>query len=84
MASRRDLKKKITYVAGNLFMASLIEGVDREAVVDSVRRVLELVPRVSHTEPGNVKGYYQKLKEDLDQEVALVAQELDKAIAKEN
>lgn len=84
MASRRDLKKKITYVAGNLFMASLIEGVDREAVVDSVRRVLELVPRVSHTEPGNVKGYYRKLKEDLDQEVALVAQELDKAIAKEN
>lgn len=78
MASRRVLKKKITYIAGELFMASLIEGVDRETVINAVHNVLALLPRVSHTEPGNVKGFYKKLKEDLEKEVTVVADEVAK------
>lgn len=79
MASRRDLKKKITYIASDLFLASLMEGVNREVVIEAVHNVLTLVPRISHTEPGNVKGFYKNLKEDLDEEIKTVADELAKA-----
>lgn len=79
MASRKDLKKKIQYIAGDLFLASLIEGVNREVVIDAVHNVLALVPRISHTEPGNVKGFYKKLREDLNKEVEKVSAELAKA-----
>lgn len=78
MASRRDLKKRITYIASDLFLASLVEGVDREVVANAVHNVLSLVNRVSHTEPGNVKGFYKKLNEDLNKEIQVVADELAK------
>ena len=32
MASRRNLKKKITNIASDLFLVSLMEGVNREVV----------------------------------------------------
>ncbi|EJX08722.1 hypothetical protein EVA_03158 [gut metagenome] len=70
------MKKKITYIAGDLFLASLVEGVNREVVVEAVHNVLALVPRISHTEPGNVKGFYQKLHQDLNKEVQTVADQL--------
>ena len=76
MASRKNLKKQIQYIAGDLFMASLIEGVNRETIIESVHNVLALIPRISHTQPGNVKGYYKKLREDLNKEVEKVAAEL--------
>lgn len=78
MASRKDLKKRLTVIAGELFMASLIEGVNREKVIEAVHNVLALVPRISHTEPGNVKGFYKKLNEDLNKEIQVVANELTK------
>ncbi len=78
MASRRDLKKKLTYIASDLFMASLVEGVNREVVITAIHNVLALVPRISHTEPGNVKGFYKKLHEDLNKEIKTVADELAK------
>ena len=59
MASRRNLKKKITYIASDLFFATLMEGVNREAVIHAIHNVLALIPRISHTEPGNVKGFYK-------------------------
>ena len=80
MASRRDLKKKISYIASDLFLASLVEGVDRESVINSVHNVLALVPRISHTEPGNVKGFYKKLYADLNKEIEAVAAELNKVV----
>lgn len=79
MASRRALKKRITYIASDLFLASLIEGVNREVVINAIHNVLALVPRISHTEPGNVKGFYKKLKEDLNKEIKVVADELAKS-----
>ena len=78
MASRRKLKKQISYIAGDLFLASLVEGVNREVVVEATHEVIELIPRISHTQPGNVKGYYKKLREDLNKEVEKVADELAK------
>lgn len=78
MASRKALKKKISYIASDLFLASLVEGVNRELVVNAIHNVLALVPRISHTEPGNVKGFYKKLHEDLNKEIQTVADELIK------
>lgn len=79
MASRKDLKKKITHIAGDLFLVSLMEGINREVVCNSVHKVVKLIPRISHTEPGNVKGFYKKLNEDLNKEINIVADELAKA-----
>lgn len=81
MANRRQLKKKVTYIAGELFMAGLAEGVDREMVFAAVHNVLALIPRISHTEPGNVKGFYKKLNEDLNKEIQAVADEVAKVKA---
>lgn len=78
MASRRDLKKSISYIAGDIFLASLVEGVNREAVIESMQNVLGMIPRISHTQPGNVKGYYKKLNEDLLKELEKVSAELEK------
>ena len=79
MASRRNLKKKITYIASDLFFATLMEGVNREAVIHAIHNVLALIPRISHSEPGNVKGFYKRLHEDLDKEIKIVADEMEKA-----
>ena len=78
MASRRKLKKQISYIAGDLFLASLVEGVDRAAVIEATHNVINLIPRVSHTQPGNVKGYYKNLNEALNKEIQIVANELAK------
>ena len=78
MASRRKLKKQISYIAGDLFLASLVEGVNREVVIEATHEVIELIPRISHTQPGNVKGYYKNLREALDKEIKIVADELSK------
>ena len=78
MASRRRLKKQISYIAGDLFLASLIEGVNREAIVEATHNVLNLIPRISHTQPGNVKGYYKNLREALNKEIQIVSNELNK------
>jgi len=80
MASRRDLKKKISYIAGDLFLVSLLEGVNREAVIEATHNVINLIPRISHTQPGNVKGYYKKLNEDLAKQVQIVSDELAKTV----
>ena len=78
MASRRDLKKSIHYIADDLLFAAIVEGVNREAVVGAIHNILGLIPRISHTQPGNVKGYYKKLREDLNKEIQVVADELNK------
>ena len=78
MASRRKLKKQISYIAGDLFLASLVEGVNRETVVDAIHNILGLIPRISHTQPGNVKGYYKNLREALNKEIQIVSDELNK------
>ena len=79
MASRRKLKKQISYIAGDLFLASLVEGVNREAVINATHNVLNLIPRISHTQPGNVKCYYKNLREALNKEIQVVSDALNAA-----
>ena len=79
MASRRDLKKSIYYIADDLLFAALVEGVNREVIFEAVNNVLNLIPRISHTQPGNVKGYYKKIYEELDKQIQIVSDELEKS-----
>ena len=77
MASRRDLKKSIHYIANDLLFAAIIEGVNREVIFEAVTNVLNLIPRISHTQPGNVKGYYKKIYEELDKQIQFVSDEVE-------
>ena len=78
MASRRELKKNVNYIAGELFMECLVNslyvpGTDKAKADELMGKILsmqdEFISRISHTEPGNVKGFYKKFREDFNKEV---------------
>lgn len=78
MAKRRTLKKGINYIAGELFAECVfitltLSETDKEkadkVMTDILNMQNEFVSRISHTEPGNVKGFYKKLHEDLNAKV---------------
>lgn len=78
MASRRNLKKNINYIAGELFAECLVNslyvpGTDKQKADELMAEILkmqdEFVSRISHTEPGNVKGFYKKLLSDFNAKV---------------
>ncbi|WP_455590634.1 hypothetical protein [Bacteroides sp.] len=87
MASRRELKKNVNYIAGELFSECLINsmfvpGTDKAKadalLADILSMQSEFVSRISHTEPGNVKGFYKKFRTDFNNKVS----EIIDAIAK--
>ena len=78
MASRRELKKSVNYISGELFAeclvnAMFIPGTDKAKAEDIMAEILkmqdEFVSRISHTEPGNVKGFYKKFRSDFNAKV---------------
>lgn len=86
MASRRDLKKHVNYISEVTVGMCIIEGMSaeaerREAIADLVEKTLNLrsdiISRISHTEPGNVKGFYKKLKEDFNKLIEEVFNKLN-------
>ena len=89
MAKRRELKKNVNYIAGELFSECLINskfipGTDKkkadELMVEIMKMQDEFISRNSHTEPGNVKGFYKKFRSDFNAKV----NEIIDAIAKLN
>lgn len=89
MANRRELKKNVNYIAGELFSECLINslyvpGTDKTKADALMAEVLtmqdEFISRISHTEPGNVKGFYKKFRSDFNNKV----DEIIDAIAKLN
>ncbi|MBO7110786.1 MAG: hypothetical protein J6W18_02425 [Bacteroidaceae bacterium] len=87
MASRRDLKRDISYVIGDIFTECLIykelvPGTDKEAaeklIVDLLRIDNEFITRISHTEPGKAKEYYRTLIKDFQKEISEVIDKLTK------
>ena len=87
MASRRELKKNVNYIAGELFSECLINsmfvpGTDKAKadalLADILSMQSEFVSRISHTEPGNVKGFYKKFRTDFNNKIS----EIIDAIAK--
>ena len=78
MASRKELKKNINYIAGELFTECLVNslyvpGTDKQKADELMAEILkmqdEFISRISHTEPGNVKGFYKKLRADFNAKV---------------
>jgi hypothetical protein len=78
MASRRDLKKNVNYIAGELFAECLVNSLlipdtdkaKADALMAEVLKMQdEFVSRISHTEPGNVKGFYKKFRSDFNAKV---------------
>ena len=83
MASRRELKKTVNYISGELFSECLINsmfvpGTDKAKA--DLKMQDEFISRISHTEPGNVKGFYKKFRSDFNAKV----NEIIDAIAKLN
>lgn len=87
MANRRDLKKNVNYIADVTVGMCMIEGMNaegerREAISELISQVINLrsdiISRISHTEPGNVKAFYKKLKSDLNSKIEEVFNELSK------
>ncbi|MBR5707103.1 MAG: hypothetical protein IKX55_05980 [Bacteroidaceae bacterium] len=87
MASRRDLKRDISYIIGDIFTECLIykelvPGTDKEAaeklIVDLLRIDNEFITRISHTEPGKAKEYYRALIKDFQKEISEVIDKLTK------
>lgn len=78
MASRKALKKNVNYIMGELFMECLVQslyvpGTDKKKADELMGKILgvqdEFVSRISHTEPGNVKGFYKKFLSDFNAKV---------------
>jgi len=78
MASRRNLKKNVNYIAGELFAECLVNSLlipdtnkaKADALMTEVLKMQdEFVSRISHTEPGNVKGFYKKFRTDFNAKV---------------
>ena len=89
MASRRNLKKNVNYIAGELFSECLVNsmfvpGTDKVKADELMNEILlmqtDFISRISHTEPGNVKGFYKKFHVDFNAKV----NEIIDAIAKLN
>ena len=87
MASRRNLKKSVNFIIGELFAECLVNrmyvpNTDKEKADQLMGRILtiqnEFLARISHTEPGNVKGFYKKLHSDFTKEVNEVISDLTK------
>jgi hypothetical protein len=87
MASRRILKKNVNYVASELFAecvvnSKFIPGVDKEKadalMVDILNMQDEFIRRISHTEPGNVKGFYKKFDADFNAQVKAIIEGIEK------
>lgn len=77
MASRRELKKNVNYITGELFAECLISSAadkaDKKKADEILIQILdmqdEFLSRISHTEPGNVKGFYKKFLSDFNAKV---------------
>lgn len=87
MASRKALKKNVNYIAGELFAECLmnslyVPGTDKKKADELMGEILkmqdEFISRISHTEPGNVKGYYKKFHSDFNAKVDSIIEAIGK------
>lgn len=77
MASRKELKKNVNYISGELFaeclVSSMADKADKKKADEILTQILvmqdEFISRISHTEPGNVKGFYKKFRSDFNAKV---------------
>ncbi len=87
MANKRNLKKQVNKIAGLLFQDCFVQlkyvpNTDQEKGTELLVKILkmqdEIITRACHPEPGNVKGYFKKLREDLSNQTEEIIAELEK------
>ena len=84
MANKRDLKKSINYVVGDLFQECIILNMFKKADSVKVDEVLtdilnlqnEFLARTNHPQPGNVKAYFRKLYSDFGDGVEAIIKKM--------
>lgn len=87
MANRRQLKKRINYITGELFCECLVHslyvpGADKEKADALMTDILNLqndfISRVCHTEKGSEKQFYRKLHADFGKRVDEILEAIGK------
>ena len=84
MANKRELKKSINYVVGDLFQECIILKMVKKSDNAKVDEVLtdilnlqnEFLARANHPQPGNVKGYFRKLYIDFGDSVETIIKKM--------
>lgn len=85
MAKRRELKKEIHRIFDALLWECILTncintGTDQDKLAEIETKTLnhyaDLLCRVSHTEPGNVRLFYKKLREDMKRVVNEIFEEI--------
>lgn len=87
MASRKQLKKSVKMITGELLIdciaLGMCQGADKEKLDTLTEEVLalhkEFVSRISHTERGSEREYYRKFKEEFTERVNAISDSLLKA-----
>ena len=87
MATRKQLKKSVKSITGELFAdcvaLSMCNQADRQKLDELMVEVLNLhadfVQRISHTEPGAVKAFYKKLKQEFTEKVNALSERIIQA-----
>jgi len=87
MASKKNLKKNVNYIIGDLFTEcwvqyNYVSGTNKESAKNLMTKILmtqnDFVTRISHPEPGNIKGFYKKFRSDFNAQVNSLIEELGK------
>lgn len=85
MAKRKDLKKNINYICGELFtecvvVSNFTPNVDIDKAADIMSEILtvqnEFISRISHTGRGSEKLFYKKLYAEFNEKVQKIITEL--------
>ena len=75
MANRRRLKKAINNICSDLMLAIVLQ--DKPQSTEKLETIgqeilalnVEFVKRISHTEPGSVRLFYAKLRQEFSEKV---------------
>ncbi len=87
MASKKNLKKNVNYIIGELFTECCVQykyvpGTNKEEAKNLMTRILaihnDFVSRISHPQPGNIKGFYKKFHSDFNKQVNELIEEIGK------
>ncbi len=82
---RRELKKTINYLAGELFAEciALMEygNVNEQSVSAVMEHILmmqtDMINRLSHVEKGNTRQFFKKMREDIANQTELIVEDIN-------
>ena len=91
MANRKDLKKSVGYIVGDLIMECMLRcecvpGTNTEKAEACIAELIdidyEFTRRISHTQPGEAKAFYRAFYKDFNDRISAVAEKIDALNAK--